>query len=500
MGSGSPTDQGDAVFPGFIFKNSATAGSKTAFTAFGGYSELGVGGNIDFYDSTSADHATFDIDGSSGESYGTELGFFGSSTAANATIRIHRNGFLKVDGFNSMPTLGNAIVTNTEGLIQIFTGASAGDATITNIGYRQFSKTSMQVMGSSTEITTLANATIINRGGADASGRGSTSLGSFTGGSCTAADAVIMNNGGDGGDKLGGTVIFNSGSTAENATLIANPGTNGAEGGEIIFVDGSLGATARSEVFGNGSLDISQHDVPGMTIGSLEGDGLVFLGAGNLSVGSNGLSNLFSGVIQDGGLGGGTGGSLTKIGTGELTLSNANSYTGGTTVNDGILLVNNTSGSGTGSGSVQVMAGTLGGGGIIAGAVTIGTGSGAGAFLTPAADTTRKTTLTLQSSLAFQADSTYTYAFKAKGSQAKTDKVIANGVTINGGNISLQGVTQGTLRTGLVLTVIGNTSVGPISGTFANLLDGQIVTINGNNLRADYQGGDGNDLTLTVVP
>jgi hypothetical protein len=41
--------------------------------------------------------------------------------------------------------------------------------------------------------------------------------------------------------------------------------------------------------------------------------------------------------------------------------------------------------------------------------------------------------------------------------------------------------------------------VNPINGTFANLPDGGIVTINGNNFQANYGGGDGNDLTLTVV-
>jgi hypothetical protein len=56
------------------------------------------------------------------------------------------------------------------------------------------------------------------------------------------------------------------------------------------------------------------------------------------------------------------------------------------------------------------------------------------------------------------------------------------------------------MRRGTVLTVISNTSADPISGTFANLPDGGIVTVNGNNLQASYSGGDGNDLTLTVVP
>ena len=66
--------------------------------------------------------------------------------------------------------------------------------------------------------------------------------------------------------------------------------------------------------------------------------------------------------------------------------------------------------------------------------------------------------------------------------------------------LNLSGQTQGTLRQGLTLTLISNTSANPISGTFSNLPDGAIVTVNGNTLQASYSGGDGNDLTLTVVP
>ena len=127
-------------------------------------------------------------------------------------------------------------------------------------------------------------------------------------------------------------------------------------------------------------------------------------------------------------------------------------------------------------------------------------GSGSGAFLAPAFGSNKQATLTLRNSLALQADATYTYTFKARTNQARADLVRANGVTINGATIALQGQTQGTLTAGTVLTVIRNTSANPISGTFNNLADGAIVTVNGNNLQASYTGGDGNDLTLTVVP
>jgi autotransporter-associated beta strand protein len=286
--------------------------------------------------------------------------------------------------------------------------------------------------------------------------------------------------------------------TAANSTLIANGGVNGGAGGAIQFQDNSLGGAARVEVFGNGSLDISSRDTfPVVTIGSLEGDGLVFLGANTLRIGANNLDTVFSGTAQDdGGVGGGSHGSLTKNGTGTLTLSGSNTYTGNTVLLAGALLVNNTTGSGTGTGPVTVSGGTLGGKGTISGAVTVGTGS----VLAPAFGTNKQATLTLESSLTMQANATYTYTFKARNNQARTDLVKANGVTINAATIALQGKTQGTLTPGTVLTVISNTSANPISGTFSNLPDGGIVTVNGNNLQADYEGGDGNDLTLTVVP
>jgi autotransporter-associated beta strand protein len=315
-------------------------------------------------------------------------------------------------------------------------------------------------------------------------------------GNATAADATVTNEGGSLSGAGGGTTYFLNMSHAGNATLIANAGSNGGSGGQIIFSNSSTGDTARVQVFGNGTLLLSFRTT-GLSIGSLEGDGIANVG-GALTVGTNNLSTTFSGLIEDGDSGFG---SLTKIGTGTMALASSSTYSGSTAVGAGTLLVTNANGSATGTGTVHVNAGALGGSGIIAGATNIGTGNGSGAFLVPAAGSNVQATLTIQSALTFNADATYTYTFKAKRNRARTDKVIANGVTINSGaSIAVSGQTQGALRQGLVLILISNTSANPISGTFSNLPDGGIITINGNNFQASYSGGDGNDLTLTVVP
>ncbi len=165
----------------------------------------------------------------------------------------------------------------------------------------------------------------------------------------------------------------------------------------------------------------------------------------------------------------------------------------------GTLIAANDIGSATGSGAVQVTGGTLGGNGSIGGPVTIGGGSGGGA-LAPGAHPRNEETLTIQGSLTFQTGGTYLYTFKATGNNSEADEVIANGVTIAGSaTLAVDGKTGVRLRVGTTFTVISNTAATPIAGTFANLPDGSIITVRGNNFQASYEGGDGNDLTLTVV-
>jgi autotransporter-associated beta strand protein len=407
------------------------------------------------------------------------LTFEGETTAGGAT-------FVTFPG-----TIGFYQCRGEGGFVDFVDSSSAENATLISNGGTIIDNKEAGV--SFDDNSTAANATVTSYGGTVSRANGG--YASFYG-EATAGNATLISNAGLFRGARAGETLFFLTSTAENATLIANGGEG--DGGLIEFADDSTGGTAHVQLFGNGNLDISLHNAPGVTIGSLEGDGVVFLGAQNLTVGSSNTKTLFSGLIRYGGLNRGGSGSLTKIGTGNLTLTGANIYTGGTTINGGTLLVNNTAGSGLGTGPVRVTTGILGGTGIISGKVAIGVDNGLGAVLGPGGDPHTPGTLTIESSLTLRADATYRVTLNS--SIASADTVVAKGVRISQAQIILSDLGSGTLPSGTVFTVINNTSANPITGTFANLADGGTITVGSNTFQADYEGDDGNDLTLTVVP
>jgi autotransporter-associated beta strand protein len=358
-----------------LFTNAATAGSSTTFTNDGATVRGGFGGITEFSDKSSAGNATINNNAATvfadiAAPNGGETIFDITSTAGSAMI--NNNGATVAGNFNSgttyffgNSTAGNGTFTNNAatvvgglGGMTIFNDSStAGSGTFINNGLP-----GADTNGGVTEFLagSAGHGTFINNGN-NAGGAGSTLL--F--GSSTAGNGTFTNNGGTGSSGAGGATVFFDASTAADATLIANGGTGGAQGGAIVFEQGSKGGRSRVEVFGNGELDMSLH-APSLTIGSIEGTGNVFLGSNNLTVGSNNMNTMFSGVIQDGGTIHGTGGSLTKIGSGTLDLTGSNTYTGNTNVNAGVLKVD---GSITSNTSVN-SGGTLAGTGTIHGNVT----------------------------------------------------------------------------------------------------------------------------------
>jgi hypothetical protein len=338
-GNGTFTNNGGTVggaLPGVMaFLNSSTAGNGT-FTNNGGTVSGAVGGTTQFFNTSTAGNGTFTNNSTVSGAGGGYLVFHNTSTAGNGTFT-NNGGTVggagnDVTAFFDSSTAGNGTFTNNGGTVN-----GAGN------GAMEFHDTS-----------TAGNGTFTNNGGT-VSGEGGGDTNFFN--SSTAGNGTFTNNGGTvNGAGNGGTGFFDS-STADSATLIANGGLG--TGGSIYFFADATGGTARVEVFGNGILDISFHNAPGVTIGSIEGSGNVFLGANNLTVGSNNLSTTFSGVIRDGGFAGGMGGSLTKIGTGTLSLTNSNTYSGSTLINAGTLIAAHDGALGSGNVSLTASGVTL---------------------------------------------------------------------------------------------------------------------------------------------
>lgn len=464
------------------FFDTSSAGSST----FLNKADNGPGGTINFFDTSSAADGTFTNEGGSATGFlGGSIAFWGNSTAGNGNFNNLSASEPNATGggitFNDSASADHGTFT--------FNGASVSDASLFG---------NLQVGGS----CNMANATFTLGGGIVS---GALGVNATIGGTATCAEAVFTMTGGSANGATGGWLNLVAGTTSfpscGNATFIANGGSSGGGGGTLFFLNSGGrapdGGTARIELFGNGALDLSQLSKP-LTTGSLEGNGVVFLGSTNLTIGTRNADTSFSGFIRDGGIAGGKRGSFTKIGTGRLILTGANTYTGSTTVESGILLVNNRTGSGTGRGDVQVSSGTFGGGGIVAGAVKVGTGSGTGAFLAPGKSGVKPGPLTIQNTLTLEADATYKVTLDSRIPIA--DKVTALGVTAGSALILFNDLGTAALPTGTIFTLLNNTSATPISGRFSNLADGAIVTVGSNKFQANYEGGDGNDLTLTVVP
>ena len=294
------------------FNNTSTAGGATI--ANGGTSQ------INFNDTSSGGNATINNGGF--------ITFNGASSAGSAIIT--NNASLHFTDFSGA---GTATITNTgptPSILFFDSSSSAESATIVNYHNVYFNDTSSAgratITNSAGSIvfrnsSTAANATIVSSGGTlsfqDTSTAGSaaitnTSASSLTfTGSSTAGSAVITNF---------GVLWFQDTATGGSARLINNTGGR---------VDFSLSAGANND--------------GRISVGSIEGAGIFYLGARQLTVGGNDLSTTVGGVISDcfGTIpicqSGAVGGSLVKAGSGTLTLTGTNTYTGGTAIAAGTL-------------------------------------------------------------------------------------------------------------------------------------------------------------------
>ena len=135
----------------------------------------------------------------------------------------------------------------------------------------------------------------------------------------------------------------------------------------------------------------------------------------------------------------------------------------------------------------------MGGFGRVTGAITIASGGS----IAPGNFGTAR--LTTKRALIFESDARYDWEFNT--TNTTVDVVGAMEVTIgSGATFNPSRLGDGALEIGRFFVILENGGADPIGGTFENLSGGSGIRVGSNKLQADYEGGDGNDLTLTVVP
>lgn len=165
-------------------------------------------------------------------------------------------------------------------------------------------------------------------------------------------------------------------------------------------------------------------------------------------------------------------------------------FTGSVAVNNGALFVDDPAALSNASG-VTVASGAFLKGNGAASAVTIQSGGTIAPGHSPGCITTASMTIN------------GTYTEQIGGTNACTDYdqlQITGNVDVTGGTLQTQLINGFTPTVGQTFKIIDNQGSNPLTGTFAGLAEGATFVNGGITFRISYVGGDGNDVTLTVIP
>ncbi len=280
--------------------------------------------------------------------------------------------------------------------------------------------------------------------------------------------------GGGGADRSGpgGAAGFGGGSGGRGGAIGgagAEAGSGGAAYGGALFVRAG-GALVLSDVSISGS---SVTGGTGQVNGGADGAG-AFVHTGTTLVLGGAFTSTVSNPIA------GPGG-VRKEDAGLVILSAVNNYSGGTTVTAGQLRV-------TGSiGAVTATGGTLSGNG------TVGDLQVTSAVLSPGVGGSGGLA---SGSLTMNAGSTFAVQVGATFTRLNVSGV----VTLSGAPTLSVSLAPGYTHVGgTVHTLVSNDGVDAVAGTFAGLPNGAITNVGGRLFQIAYNGGTGNDITLTAV-
>lgn len=320
-----------------------------------------------------------------------------------------------------------------------------------------------------------------------------------------------------------GTLVLGGNALVGSGTLGTNPQTGIASSGTVQLGDATTGLANNTALLVSGAHTVARN----VTVNNQNTSGTATVGGANTSGIANysgqltlnrtanatrltaaaGGSVNFSGLITESALGSG----VSIVGGGTVIFSNAtgNTYTGTTTVNSGVLLINNSSGSALGTGAVTVESGgRLGVRSTAEGGTGIGSFSGgltinSGGFVKAGNSVGL---LTVGGGLTLNAGSTAEFEINGTTTPG-TDfsQIISSGlVTINSATLVLN--PSVIVPLGTTITLVRNDSGAAVTGIFAGLAEGSIISAGPNLFQLTYvfndSLGDGqaNDIAITSVP
>lgn len=254
--------------------------------------------------------------------------------------------------------------------------------------------------------------------------------------------------------------------TIKVASLDAGNGTITLAGGNFISLGSEIINDISSIDMNGASWDLNNNTE---AVASLFGNSNINLGSGSITVNGSTLDN-YSGVISGSG-------NFIRNGKGSTTFLAANSYTGKTFVLGGSLILNANQ-----SSDFVVDGGTL---------------SGSAAIGKLDAKSGSVSTSILQSGdVNLSGPSTLNINIRNTTPGSGFDQLTTIGtVTLGDATLNISG--SFTLSPGSELILVNNDGADPVSGTFKGISNNQTITIQGTNYLLKYDGGDGNDISLT---